>query len=132
MNRFIRVAFALWLPVALWMGVMFSVSSIPGGDLPGTAIPHADKLAHTAEYVVLGFLLMRALSGSFRKINLAKMISSAIIVAVVYAVFEERHQLYVPGRMCDLFDFLADFIGANVGILLYKFYKMRGIGHGCH
>jgi len=72
------------------------------------------------EYLVLGFLLARAVSGSFQNIGLAKMIISVIIISSLCAFLDEWHQQYIPGRTCDVFDFLADLIGASVGMVLYR------------
>jgi len=105
------------------MAVIFTLSSIPGQNLPSTGFPHADKIIHSIEYLILGFLLIRAISGSFRNISLAKIIISVIIISSLYAILDEWHQQYVPGRQCDLFDFLADLIGTGIGIVLYR---MRG------
>ena len=102
------------------MAVIFSLSSIHGSDLPEVGVPNIDKAAHIAEYLILGFLLIRAVSGSSQNISLAKIIVSVIIIASSYAIFDEWHQQFIPGRTCDIFDFMADFIGANIGILLYK------------
>lgn len=102
------------------MAVIFTVSSMPGSNLPDMGIPHIDKFIHAAEYLILGFLLARALSKSFQKFNLAKIIISAIIIASLYAISDEWHQQYIQGRTCDILDFAADFIGANIGILLYS------------
>src|SRR5687767_882944 len=53
----------LWLPVVVWAGVIFAFSSVP--DL-GTGLGGWDlvlrKLAHAAEFAVLGALLARALT----------------------------------------------------------------------
>ncbi len=102
------------------MMLIFYISSMPGSKIPDISIPNVDKIAHAAEYLILGFLLIRALSNSFQNSNLAKMIFSAIIVASLFAIFDEWHQRFIPGRMCDFFDFAADFIGANIGVLLYR------------
>ena len=123
MSRLIRIALVFWIPAIAWMAVIFSLSSIPGQDLPRVDFPNADKIAHAVEYLILGFLLIRAISHSFQNISLAKIIISAIIIASSYAIFDEWHQQYIQGRECDFFDFLADFVGASIGIVLYK---MRG------
>jgi len=102
------------------MVVIFTVSSMPSQDLPSVGVPHADKVAHIIEYLILGFLLIRAISGSFGNIGLAKIIISVIIITSLYAILDEWHQSYVPGRQCDIFDFFADLVGANIGILLYR------------
>ena len=53
-----------WLPVIMWMGVIFIGSSI--GDVPRVGGKTTDGLVHRAahvlEYAVLGALLLRALS----------------------------------------------------------------------
>ena len=55
-------ALSLWLPVVAWAGLIFALSSVP--DL-GTGLGTWDlvlrKLAHAAEFAVLGLLLLRAL-----------------------------------------------------------------------
>ena len=105
--------------------MIFGLSSIHGSDLPEVGIPNIDKVVHIAEYLVLGFLLIRAISGSFQNISLAKIIVLAIIIASSYAIFDEWHQQFIQGRVCDFCDFIADFIGANIGILLYKARGMK-------
>ena len=53
-----------WLPVVLWAGVIFTLSSIPGTRLPTIDLPQSDKIAHALLYGVLGGLLCRALDRS--------------------------------------------------------------------
>ena len=52
----------LWLPVVLWAALIFTFSSIPSlGTGLGTWDLVLRKLAHAAEFGVLGALLFRAL-----------------------------------------------------------------------
>jgi VanZ family protein len=37
-----------------------------------------------------------------------------VIISVLYAASDELHQLFVPGRMCDLNDFIVDSIGVII------------------
>ena len=120
MNSLRLSALLSWISVVAWTALIFTVSSIPGQALPSVGVPHADKAAHIIEYGILGFLLTRAISGSFRKIGLAKIIISVIIITSLCAILDEWHQQYIPGRNCDLFDFFADLIGVNIGMLLYR------------
>ena len=105
------------------MALIFLISSVPSWDLPRTRIPHLDKIAHVAEYLILQLLLMRAFLGSFPKIRLAKIVILAIIISSLYALSDEWHQRYTPGRICDIYDFTADIVGVNIGVLIYR---MRG------
>jgi VanZ family protein len=98
-----------WLPVAVWAGLIFTLSSIP--DL-GTGLGGWDlllrKLAHATEYAVLGLLLVRALG--------RPLLSFA--VGTAYAVTDEIHQAFVPGRVGSPLDVAIDAAGVAVGILV--------------
>lgn len=70
------------------------------------------KLAHWTEYCGLGFLLTLALHTTYGK----KRPVIGWSIAVIYAVTDEIHQLFVPGRACRVFDLLVDGFGAAVGV----------------
>ena len=46
-----------------------------------------------------------------------------------YGILDEVHQLLIPGRSCELLDFLADILGSVIGVIvlkiLIKFYKFQ-------
>jgi VanZ family protein len=98
-----------WLPVAVWAAVIFTLSSIPsldsGLDTWDTVLR---KLAHLAEYAVLGALLYRALRRE----------PAAIALGSLYAVTDEVHQAFVSGRQGSPLDWLIDTIGVVAGVLL--------------
>ena len=98
-----------WAPVVLWAGLIFALSSIP--DL-GTGLGNWDlvlrKLAHVAEYGVLGALALRALSSA----------PAAVLLASAYAVTDEVHQAFVSGRHGSPLDWLVDTAGALLGVAL--------------
>ena len=133
--RTLRTILIFWVPLIAWLLVIHNFSATPAQDLPRISIPHADKVFHAVEYFVLGVLLIRAFDHSARlmidaersrgidksdfKLNLAKLTVLAIIIALCYGALDELYQRAVPGRMCDLFDFITDCAGALVGIFLY-------------
>jgi VanZ family protein len=101
----------LWLPVVLWAALIFTFSSIPSlGTGLGTWDVVLRKLAHAAEFGVLGALLYRAL----RREPLAILVGSA------YAVTDEVHQAFVSGRHGSPLDWLIDTAGVVAGVLLYS------------
>ncbi len=73
------------------------------------------KLAHIAEYAILGFLLM----GTFydERQNHRKTFLISWISAIIYAASDEFHQLFVPDRSGRISDVVIDSIGAGFGIL---------------
>ena len=114
MNRFIRY----WVPVILYAGLIFTVSSFPLPP-PKVEIPFIDKLIHLIEYGILGFLFYRALRVS----RLVKQVFIlAIIFSILYALSDEIHQFFVPGREFDFWDLAADSLGI-VLIVLYLRHK---------
>ena len=98
-----------WIPVVLWAGVIFTLSSVP--DL-GTGLGTWDlvlrKLAHTAEYALLGALLYRAVRRP----------ATALLLASAFAVTDEFHQTFVAGRHGSPVDWLIDTAGAAIGVAL--------------
>jgi VanZ family protein len=98
-----------WGPVVAWAAMIFVLSSIP--DL-GTGLGGWDfvlrKFAHAAEFAVLGFLLARAIGRD----------RPALALGIAYAVSDEVHQSFVPGRLGSPLDVLVDAVGVVVGVLV--------------
>ena len=101
----------IWLPVVLWAGLIFGLSSIP--DL-GTGLGTWDlvlrKIAHFCEYAILGALLLRALGSEVL----------AVAAGVAYAASDELHQHFVPGRHAAVRDVAIDAAGVVAGVLLLQ------------
>lgn len=73
------------------------------------------KTAHFCEYALLGGLLF-GLCTSFYLTRLKGIIISQI-VGSLYAVSDEIHQYFVPGRSCQFSDMLLDSCGVFTGIM---------------
>jgi len=101
----------LWLPVVLWAALIFGFSSISGlGTGLGTWDLVLRKIAHTAEFAVLGALLLRALRSEL----------AAFAAGVAYAISDEVHQHFVPGRRGAPLDVLIDTVGVGLGVLVWR------------
>lgn len=110
-----------WIPPLLWMGVMFTVSSLPGKDIPDLGIPHLDKVAHFCEFFIFGVLIARAFFRSFPETSFLKAIIICLVIATAYAGLDEWHQQFIPGRTVDFADFFANLTGIAVSVLVYYF-----------
>ena len=75
------------------------------------------KAAHFIAYLILGCLVMNGFID--KKIPATKWLGWALVVCVLYAVSDEIHQLYVPGRAGQVRDVFIDSVGALMGIGLY-------------
>lgn len=104
-----------WFPVVVYMATIFFLSSRSTFPIALPKIPHMDKVCHFVEFMILGTLLMRAFiheEGSWLSRHALLL---AVGVAVLFGLSDEFHQLFVPFRQVDLFDFLADSLGAASG-----------------
>lgn len=114
-----------WLPVLLWGSVIFVMSTstfsafntsrliepiilwlFPTASVGTLAVVHAliRKSAHFVEYGVLFWLLLRG--------PMAKRPYTALALCIVYALLDEGHQMFVPGRTPSLYDVALDSTGA--------------------
>ena len=132
----------LWLLVLVWMGLIFSFSaetavesSQSSGSLirrllaffdPGfrdldaaeqkAMIESLDffvrKAAHFSIFTALGLLTAAAYSVDFSP-RAAFLL--ALLTGALYAVSDEVHQAFVPGRACQLRDMIIDACGTTLG-----------------
>lgn len=75
------------------------------------------KCAHAGEYMLLGILCSTTLLVWFSK-KRSLLILSGWMIAVIYAVSDEVHQIFVPGRAFMVTDILIDSAGALIGVLI--------------
>ena len=74
------------------------------------------KLAHAGIYASLGFFSCGAVLCAAWPRKLSQKSAVTAVFTLLYAVSDELHQLFVPGRGCELRDVLIDFGGACAGI----------------
>ncbi len=121
-----------WLPVLLYGLLIFIQSSLPASKhIPEFGF--ADKLLHGGGYAVLGFLLFRAFNSMERRFNKTELVVLSIVLASLYGASDEIHQYFVSSRSAELMDFLADFIGSIVGVVVaVAFFKEKQPGNRQH
>lgn len=134
-----------WVVVAVWMTVIFLLSAQTdrqSGDLSGGVVRWIVELfyrgfedfsqerqakileiwhllirkgAHFTEYAVLSMLLANALRlcGNLRWYL-------PVAISAAYAVTDEIHQYFVPGRACRLLDVGIDTCGAIFGVAVFS------------
>ena len=132
-----------WLWVVLWMGLIFFFSSQPGKEsaelsqgisqilinLVTRVSPDLNvdwqafhllirKNAHFFVYLILGILVLRALLKT-KPFSIRTGIT-ALLICFIYAVTDEFHQLFVPGRSGQVSDVIIDTFGAAAGLALYS------------
>ena len=76
------------------------------------------KSAHIFEYFVLYALFYI----NIKELKLNNYEIICIILAIVYSLTDELHQLFVSGRACQPQDIIIDLIGILIGYIFCKFY----------
>jgi VanZ family protein len=134
--------FLSWTAVILWMALIFYLSHQPATESSKLstgitevivekvekAAPNAQfdirsfnhivrKNAHFFVYLALGVLVIDALRRS--RVYRHRAMGLALLICVLYAISDEVHQLFVPGRGAQIKDVLIDGAGASVGIGVY-------------
>jgi len=92
-----------FIPVIFWMSIIFYFSS---RQTTGIGTNETDRFLilksfHLIEYAILSFLLLYS-------------------IAYLYAVSDEIHQYFIPGRTGRFRDTLIDLIGILIGIFIFN------------
>ena len=131
------------LAVVFWMAIIFKLSAQPGeqSNLLSTKVttvivslaklfrPDVNvlslnhfirKCAHFLAYLVLGIVMLFAM----KRIGYTgkKGVVFTLLLCISYAITDELHQAFVPGRTPKLLDVLIDSSGASLGISIYVLF----------
>jgi VanZ family protein len=119
---FTTICFILTICAAIIIFYISSLSFHPGS---GSTSSYLSEAYHFLAFFWLAFLLQ--LSLITKKENRRLYLFLAVIFCLIYAASDEMHQLFVPGRCCDFYDFLTDSAGIVLAVILNLFisYKAR-------
>ncbi len=74
-------------------------------------------LAHFSEYMLLSFLFAANLI--FYSVGKIKKALLSLAGCFIFSLFDEIHQMFVPGRTFQLIDLFFDFLGSLTGLILF-------------
>ena len=85
--------------------------------------PLVRKIAHFSIYMILAiftYMFIEELNTKSKseKERLRKNILYTCIFCIIYAIFDEIHQIYVPGRTGKVIDVVIDTLGSCMGIAI--------------
>ncbi len=103
-----------WTAVGLWLVLQLTLTSLPGNDIPVNTPHPIDWIGHFGMYFGLGFLLARV--GALRGWSGRRLLVVAALLSV-FGALDELHQLLIPGRDCELGDWIVDSLGGATGVL---------------
>lgn len=95
--------------------------------LPDVIINFLDRyirqIAHFTLYFALGLTSSMAVREGFvlyypKKTSILRICAIALVICVLYAISDEFHQYFVPGRSCRFIDVIIDTAGASLSITI--------------
>ena len=99
------------------MGIYY-FSSLPQAPFVMTTFQWQDKIIHFFAYLFYGATLALAVYFHDQK-NAKKNIPWILIIGCLYALSDEFHQSFVPGRTSEIGDIIADCLGISMAVILY-------------
>lgn len=109
------LALEIALPIA-YMALIYYASSRPTTIPLKLPILPTDKVLHFGAYGVMGFLICLPASRIMRSLFWGAWLGA--VIAGLYGITDEIHQSYVPGRDDDVYDIVADMLGATLGAIM--------------
>lgn len=79
------------------------------------------KFAHYFIYLILGVLVLNSVKEY--KISFKEMLIVSLIVCILYAVSDEFHQTFIPGRAGKVIDVFIDTVGSISGMFIYYIFR---------
>lgn len=126
MFRIVRHPFIWFLALAVWFGVLWFLSELPGSSVP-YPVNHFDKFLHFS-YFLAGGILCAGGHASLTpgRVDWKRVIATAMIAMACIGFIDEWHQSFSPWRSgADALDWLADVIGGSVGAYALKIVHHR-------
>ncbi len=119
------------VPVLLWAGVIFFMSSRPAPSLGGAGefAGVLGNFAHALEYGVFAVFLALLAPRAAGWVDLRpRAVATILAVVLLYAASDEWHQSFTPHRDASVFDVLTDLTGASATLACIAALGRRDAG----
>ena len=103
-----------------YMLLIILLSHVPQEDIP-SGPDNIDLLFHFAEYSILGFLLFGAIT-SDESLTFHPFYGS-LLIGISFAILDEVHQSFVPGRHMSSIDMIVDSLGILCGTFICSIFN---------
>lgn len=116
--------FAIYVaPAIAYLAVLFTLSSLSTPPAPEFGLEWGDKINHAGAYALLGVLLTRASRYLLAATTLRMQLIASVAAGLLYGMFDEVYQTFVPGRFGDVTDWLADALGVGTATALLWLFR---------
>jgi VanZ family protein len=107
------------LPVMVYAGLIFLLSSLPQFIEEVSPFIGYDKLLHFMEYYFFGNLICRWLLNKKNYLIRRYAFFITLVIGTCYGVSDEWHQSFIPERVASIWDVLSDAVGIAAAVLTY-------------
>ena len=119
----------MW-PALLWALLILGLCGLPGSAIPELTFLDwlkPDKIVHLVLFGVLSFLLIKGLTGTdASSVFTSNPKTFSVIISSIYGVVIELLQEFVfVDRHGDIYDSIADAVGAFIGLWFYNYWVKR-------
>jgi len=128
-NGFLRYV----LPAILYSTFIYVMSSFSAPPTPTFDLEWGDKVVHAGAFGLMMLFTFRAVRWLLPARPLMVQVLIALLYCITYGATDEIHQSFVPDRYSDIFDWIADAVGAALGaifIIVVLRYRMGEILFG--
>ena len=113
------------LSLIIYWCFLFIMTTIPVETIP-KLFNTQDKLEHFIAYFILSILLTLSFSIQTRFLLIRRnSVLVSVIAIFLYASIDEIHQMFIPGRYCDVYDWIFDVAGGITGILIISYFSKK-------
>jgi VanZ family protein len=107
--------------------IVIILSVIPKLPTPPLEFHAFDKLAHLVEYGLFAVLAFRSFSHLGQGITTNRAFLLSALFLSLYALLNEIVQYFVPGRHSDVYDLIADLLGAFLVLIFLRQRRLKTV-----
>jgi len=107
-------ALIITLLIAIEIFYFSSISSFAEAPMKGI---NFSIVYHLIVFFLFAFFLLITIKGESK--FKVKHIFWTIIISLIYAISDEVHQVFVPGRFSSISDIMVDLVGILLAVLIY-------------
>ncbi len=113
------------LPFIIYTIAIFYVSNQPQAPFDVNIFWSFDKVLHLFAYFIYYICCIFFINALSKKYTKLKPEKYSLIISMVFAISDEFHQYFIPGRSAEIGDILADFTGIFLAFLLCRFFILK-------
>ena len=119
-------ALRYFVPAVIWILLILFVCTLPGKDIPSSSFLdkiHFDKIVHFCLFGGIVFLISLGIYWQKKLISPLTLLLLVIGTAGYGLAIEYIQKYWVVGRSFDMYDVLADTLGAIAGVWGFKLFR---------